>query len=338
VQSFECDRAMCAEGNKDTNGNGTQEAPQRAGVEAPFVPVTLVLVCDPAEGNGLADTTRELDRLARTGEKEEAHRLVDPLIQEPASREALASFYLRDLAGRRGARLLLRWLRADDRSETEVFVPGAREAVECWCQLRLFRTGRALRIARREVPELARAEAKDREQRNRARAWAQALEAIRLCSLRRGNLRIALVFHELAEELERAHPGSHPTAKRAHMAMTAVAFLLDLHQEHGLPASVARYLARSLGHPDGDSDAAYAELVSDLTVLPEHIGGAKEIASRFGFEDQVGARLDRVVELCFQGNWQTRRRLQKAGILLLFVVLAVVGLLGLVILAHMFQR
>ncbi|MFH2009654.1 MAG: hypothetical protein ABI333_23880 [bacterium] len=333
---------MSAEGNRDDHG--ARESRPKAGAVPPFAPVTLVLAKDPAAEDASASTTLALDALAREGNKEEAHRLVDPLIGEPARRGALASFYLRDLAGRRGARLLLRWLREDERAdeETRVFVAGAREAVECWCQLRLFRTGRALRIARRAVPVLAQAEPgerdRERDRPDTARAWAQALEAIRRCSLRRGNLRQALVFHELAEELERAHPGCLPAAERAHRAMTAVAYLLDQHREHGLPASAARYLARSLGHPDGDSDAAYAELVTDLSVLPEHVAKAKAIAERFGFADQLGARLDRMAELCFRGNWKTRRRLQQAGILLVYVTLTAVGLLGLVLLTHLFQR
>ncbi len=314
------------------------------GAALPFSPISLVLVPGPE----VATELRELDALASAGEKDKAHRLAEPHMSDVKHRGALAGFYLRESAGRRGARLLLRWLRADetlDESE-QVFVARTIPAVEAWAQFRLLRHERAMTIARKGIARLkdaapgasttgARGDAAERDE---ARAWGQSLEAIRRCALRRGNLRLALNFHGLAQELGRLHPSCLPEEQRAKAAMTAVAFLLELHNEHELPATVARYLARSLGHHTGDSGPAYAELVRDLSLRPEHLAGALEVAERFGFAEQVSERLEAARERLFQGNWKLRRTAQRGALLLMFVVGAVLVLLGFTIFVHFVSR
>jgi hypothetical protein len=322
----------------------TAEADDRAldGGALPFSPVTLVLARDPRAVADLRETAWALDALAEAGKKEEAHRLADPLIGEAEQRGALAGFYLREVAGRRGARLLLRWLRADEALDEaeQVFVARAIPAVQAWAQFRLLRHGRAMSIAKEAIEKLesASGDEADAALRDEARAWGQALEAIRRTALRRGNLRLALNFHGLAEELGRGHPWCLPEKQRAKAAMTAVAFLLELHTEHGLPATVARYLARSLGHDEGDSRAAYAELVGDLSLRPEHLDGALEVADRFGFAERVSERIEAARERLFQGRWQVRRAVQRGVLLLLFVLLAVLALLGFTLLVHFVSR
>lgn len=306
----------------------------------PFSPVTLVLTRDPRATADLRETAGALDRLVAAGKKEEAHRLADPLIGEAEQRGALAGFYLRDLAGRRGARLLLRWLRADGEpgEAARVFVARAIPAVQAWAQFRLLRHGRAMSIAQEAIEKLKGGDEADAALRDEARVWGQALEAIRRCALRRGNLRLALNFHLLAEDLGRAHPGCLPEEQRARAAMKAVTFLLELHTDHGLPATVARYLARSLGHDEGDSRAAYAELVGDLSLRPVHLDGALEVAERFGFAERVSDRIEAARERLFHGNWKLRRTAQRGVLLLLFALGAVLWLLGFTLLVHFVAR
>jgi len=312
------------------------------GAALPFSPVTRVLVQDPRRVADLRETAAALDRLARAGQKEEAHRLADPLTSDRAQRGALAGFYLRDLAGRRGARLVLRWLRDDESSGPgdRVFVARAARAVEAWAQFRLRRNGRAMRIAKEAIATLNSAgdPETDAAARDEARVWGQTLEAIGRCALRRGNLRLALNFHGLAMDLGQHHPGCLPAGQRAQTDMTAVAFLLEVQADHGLPASAARYLARSLGHDEGDSPTAYAEMVGDLSLRPEHLDGALAVAARFGFADKVSDRIAAARERLFQGRWHLRRTAQRGMLLVSFVVLAVVALLGFTLLVHFVSR
>lgn len=322
----------------------TDEADDTApdGAALPFSPVTLVLVQDPRRVADLRETAEALDALVGAGKKEEAHRLAEPLMGETQQRGALAGFYLRDLAGRRGARLILRWLRDDETpgDGDRVFVARAARAVEAWTQFRLGRHGRALGIAQEAIAALNNTgdTEMDAAARDEARVWGQTLEAIRRCALRRGSLRLALNFGGLAMELGQQHPGCLPEEQRARTAMTAVAFLLELHADHGLPASVARYLARSLGHDEGDSRAAYAEMVGDLSLRPEHLDGALEVAARFGFAERVPDRIRAARERLFQGRWQLRRTAQRGVLLLSFVLLAVLALLGFTLLVHFVSR
>ena len=120
--------------------------------------------------------------------------------------------------------------------------------------------------------------------------------------------------------------------------MVAVAFLLDLHQEHGLPATVTRYLARTLGHREGDSQAAYADMATDLGVRPEHLDGARELAGRFGFESQVAERLSSLKEKVFQGNWKARRTVQRGLLVVLWMVVVGVVMLCFTLLVHFVSR
>jgi hypothetical protein len=310
------------------------------GAARPFSPVTLVLATEPG------DLAGELGALAEAGKKDDAHRLAEPHIGEVDKRGALAGFYLREVAGRRGARLVLRWLRADEAADEaeRVFVARTMGAVEAWAQFRLLRHERAMTLAKRALERLKIATEDTGENpadgalRDEARAWGQSLEAIRRCGLRRGNLRLALNFHSLAEELGRLHPGCLPQEQRSRAAMMAVAFLLELHTDHGLPATVARYLARSLGHDEGDSPPAYAELVGDLSLRPEHLDGALEVAERFGFAEQVSAPIQTARERLFRGNWKVRRTAQRGLVVLVFVVGAVLVLLGFTIFVHLVTR
>lgn len=319
------------------------DPPATDGRALPVTPVTLALRQDPATGETTRDTVLQLADLAEAGELAKAHRLAAPLLGDAAQRGALAGLYLREAAGRRGARLLLRWLRADPKGPPpqRLFTEAALGALEAWAQFRLLRHGRALKIARAEMDRLRRAAAdgdRDVALRDEARLWGQILEAIRRSALRRGSLRVALNFHEQAETLEQLHPGSGPEPRRARAAMIAVAFLLELHTEHALPATVARYLARSLGHDQGDSPAAYAELLGDLSLRPEHLEGAREVAARFGFSERVVPHLEAAAQRLFRGNWKLRRTLQRGVLVAVFVLAAVVMLAGFTLLVHFVSR
>ena len=308
----------------------------------PYTPVTLVMVRDPFTSAESRELSEALVALVEAGKNEEAHRLADPHASAEEQRAALAGFYLREQTGRRGARLILRWLRQDEtRSDDKpVFVARAARAIETWAQFRLLRHGRALVLAKEAIAALNDlGDVKpDADLRDEARVWGQTLEAIRRCALRRGNLRQALNFHAVAEELGRKHPGCLPEEQRARRAMTAVAFLLEVHAEQGLPASLARYLARSLGHSEGDSPTAYAELAGDLSLTPDHLDAGLAVAARFGFADQVSARLEGLRERLFHGNWKLRRTAQRGAVLMAFVLLAVVVLLGFTLLVHFVSR
>lgn len=320
----------------------TQHPQPSDGRSLPFSPMTLVLTKDPTLPRSTRDTVKQLTDLAAEGRNEEAHRLVATLTDDLDQRRAAAWFYLRELAGKRGARLLLRWLRAEPQPTVAdgVFVAPARKAIEAWAQFRLRRYGRALSTARDAVEGLQPAPRKpdNKGVSDEARLWGQTVEAIRKCALRWGKLRLALNFHELAEALEKKHPGSQPDARQARTAMTAVAYLLDLHMEHDLPASLTRYLARSLGHDEGDSPTAYAELVRDLSLRLEHLDGGLNLASRFGFDDRVAAPLSKAREQLFHGNWQVRRALQRGALLGVYVLAVVLVLFGFVLLAHFVSR
>jgi len=311
---------------------GTHHDKPQDGEALPFTPVTLVLVRDPLQSAEQHKQAEELAALTAAGKKEEAHRQVDPLIGDGKQRGVVATFYLRELAGRRGARLLLRWLREDEtRGDGDrVFVTRAIPAVEAWAQFRLLRHGRALVLAQEAVGSA--------QTVDEARVWGQALEAIRCSALRRGNLRVALNFHQLAEQLGKKHPGCLPGEQRARTAMTAVAFLLEVQAEHGLPASLARYLARSLGHDEGDSPAAYAELAGDLSLRPDHLDAGLAVAARFGFADRVTEPIQAIRERLFFGNWKLRRTAQRGALLAAFVLAAVLALLGFTLLVHFMAR
>jgi len=325
---------MTAEANDQAPDGAPDRAPD--GAAPPFSPVTLVLVPGPP----VATELRELDALAAAGEKDKAHRLAEPHIGDVEHRRALAGFYLRESAGRRGARLLLRWLRADEAAvESErVFVARTAPAVEAWAQFRLLRHERAMSTAKKAIERMSKASRGDAAERDEARAWGQSLEAIGRCGLRRGNLRLALNFHALAQELGRIHPGCLPEEQRSQTDMTAVSYLLEQHSEHGLPATVARYLARSLGHNEGDNIGAYAELVKDLSLRPEHLDGALELAQRFGFAERVSEPIEAAHQRLFHGNWKLRRTAQRGALLLMFVVGAVLVLLGFTIFVHFVSR
>ncbi len=309
----------------------------------PFAPATLVLARDPTLPEATRDAVTQLTSLVAEGNKEEAHRLVAPLSDDAKTLGAVAWFYVRELSGRRGARRLLRWLRQEPtRSDADrIFTAWAGPALESWAHFRLLRHGRALTIARDAVKQLTATGgsgggAEDRA--NEARTWGQALEAIARCALRRGNLRLALNFHELAEELVKKHPGCLPDADASRKTMTAVVYLLELHREHGLPSSLARYLARSLGHDEGDSPTAYAELVGDLSLRPEHLDSGLGVASRFGFGQRVAAPLQKVRDRLFTGNWRLRRGVQRGVLIGVYVLAAVLILFGFVLLANVVSR
>jgi hypothetical protein len=312
----------------------------------PFAPVTLVLARDPLAVESQRAAAEALAALADAGKKEEAHRRGAPWLGDLGQRGAVAGFFLREVAGRRGARLLLRWLREDeDRRDGErVFAPRAAPAIEAWAQFRLLRHGRALGIAAEAIAALGRPgdgpadRRPDAALRDEARLWGQTLEAIRKSALRRGSLRLALHFHEQAQALERKHPGAQPEAQQARAAMTAVAYLLDRQSEHGLPATAARYLARSLGHDAGDSQTAYAELAGDLSLRPEHLNGALQVAARFGFHDRVTARLETVRGRLFRGHWRQRRAAQRAALIAVYALAVVAALVGFTLLTHLVAR
>lgn len=278
--------------------------------ESPIAP-ELALAITPDRELG-----ERLVALAEEGKGREAHRVAAGCGDERERRAAAATFLLLERSGRPGARKLLRWLRADEQAAAAgkaagLFRAAARPALTAWAHFRLLRHGRALHLAEAALNRPAGGGADE------ATAWRDVLCAIRRLALRQGYLRHALSAHGLGRRFDDEAGDEDAIARE----MAAVEFLLTRLGDHALPATVTRYLARSLGHRGEHSARAFAEMCRDLTLGPGDLDRALAVAGQLGLEERFRPPLEEAREKLFAGNWRARRVALRAG-RLLFVVFA----------------
>ncbi len=271
----------------------------------------------------------ELDRLIERlaeGQVQQAQRDASRLAEDPAHHAAVLAFDLIEAAGRRSARRLLRWVRQEERTPGTHGIPAdAWAPLRAWAHFRLWRHGRALALTDRSLA---------RDGVPGAALWCAVLDGMRRSALRQGYLRLAQRAHERAERAAEAAGSAAPDRPRAAEDMAAVHHLMDRHRDHGLPTSLARYLARTLGQRQGDSPNGAAEIARDLSLTPDDLEAAIRLAEEHGFADRVQPRLQTLGERFFQGNWRTRRRVQRGLLWLLWTLLALGLAFGLTVLRY----